>query len=168
MPRKKRDERLNLTVEETLKRQFEVVCAWKGVSMSEGAQQALAEWVQKNASPELLNALQNKPNDEPPPRLLLGAKQSTGKGVRRNEFHATGRSDRVVARAGGSCDSAAIWVPLLPQSRDIRGEGVIARCSNSLVASTVWQLRQTLIESGDELSVYWGWHHFGSTCRGEE
>jgi hypothetical protein len=66
MPRKKRDERLNLTVEETLKRQFEVVCAWKGVSMSEGAQQALAEWVQKNASPELLNALQNKPHDESP------------------------------------------------------------------------------------------------------
>ena len=42
--------------------------------------------------------------------------------------------------------------------------GVIARCCNSLVASTVWQLRQGLIESDDELTVYWGWHHFGSTC----
>jgi hypothetical protein len=76
MPRKKRDERLNLTVEETLKRQFEVVCAWKGVSMSEGAQQALADWVQKNASPELLNALQNKSNDEPP----TSGTSSVGKG----------------------------------------------------------------------------------------
>lgn len=80
MPRKKRDERLNLTVEETLKRQFEVVCAWKGVSMSEGAQQALAEWVQKNASPELLNALQNKPNDEPPTSDTSRAKGTEGKG----------------------------------------------------------------------------------------
>ena len=80
MPRKKRDERLNLTVEETLKRQFEVVCAWKGVSMSEGAQQALAEWVQKNASPELLNALQNKPNDESPAAPVAGGKAKHGKG----------------------------------------------------------------------------------------
>lgn len=43
---------------------------------------------------------------------------------------------------------------------------VIARCCNPRVASTVWQLRQPLIELGDELSVYWGWNHFGSTCRG--
>lgn len=43
---------------------------------------------------------------------------------------------------------------------------IIARCSNQGIASTVWQLRQTLIESGEELSVYWGWRHFGSTCRG--
>jgi hypothetical protein len=51
-------------------------------------------------------------------------------------------------------------------SLEISEGGVIARCSNSLVASTVWQLRQTLFESGEELSVYWGWRHFGSTCRG--
>jgi hypothetical protein len=49
---------------------------------------------------------------------------------------------------------------------EISEGGVIARCCNSLVASTVWQLRQPLIELGDELSVYWGWHHFGSTCNG--
>ncbi|MBD2124899.1 hypothetical protein NDI39_27470 [Microcoleus sp. ZQ-A2] len=42
---------------------------------------------------------------------------------------------------------------------EISEGGVIARCCNSLVASTVWQLRQPLIELGDELSVYWGWHH---------
>jgi hypothetical protein len=80
MPRKKRDERLNLTVEETLKRQFEVVCAWKGVSMSEGAQQAIADWVQKNASSELLNAIQNKPNDEPPAAPAAEGKTKRGKG----------------------------------------------------------------------------------------
>ncbi len=51
-------------------------------------------------------------------------------------------------------------------SLEISEGGVIARCSNSLVASTVWQLRQTFLVSGDVLSVYWGWRHFGSTCRG--
>jgi hypothetical protein len=40
------------------------------------AQQALADWVQKNASPELLNALQNKLNDEPP----TSDTSSSGKG----------------------------------------------------------------------------------------
>jgi hypothetical protein len=49
---------------------------------------------------------------------------------------------------------------------EISEGGVIARCSNSRVASTVWQLRQGLIDLGCEFSVYWGWHHFGSTCRG--
>jgi hypothetical protein len=48
--------------------------------MSEGAQQALAEWVQKNASPELLNALQNKPNDEPSTSDTSRAKGTEGKG----------------------------------------------------------------------------------------
>ena len=42
---------------------------------------------------------------------------------------------------------------------EISEGGVIARCCNSLVTITVWQLRQPLIELGDELSVYWGWHH---------
>jgi hypothetical protein len=49
---------------------------------------------------------------------------------------------------------------------EISEGGVIARCSNSRVASTVWQLRQGLIDLGCEFSVYWGWHHFGSTCSG--
>ncbi len=48
--------------------------------MSEGAQQAIAEWVQKNASLELLNALQNKPNDEPPAAPVAGGKTKRGKG----------------------------------------------------------------------------------------
>jgi hypothetical protein len=42
---------------------------------------------------------------------------------------------------------------------EISEGSVIARCCNSLVASTIWQLRQPLIELGDELLVYWGWHH---------
>lgn len=39
---------------------------------------------------------------------------------------------------------------------EISEGSVIVRCCDSLVASLVWQLRQTLIESGEELSVYWG------------
>jgi hypothetical protein len=49
---------------------------------------------------------------------------------------------------------------------EISEGGVIARCCNSRVASTLWQLRQGLIDLGCEFSVYWGWHHFGSTCNG--
>lgn len=49
---------------------------------------------------------------------------------------------------------------------EISEGGVIARCCNSRVASTLWQLRQDLIDLGCEFSVYWGWHHFGSTCNG--
>ena len=48
--------------------------------MSEGAQQALADWVQKNASPELLNALQDKPNDDPPAAPVARGKAKHGKG----------------------------------------------------------------------------------------
>jgi hypothetical protein len=39
---------------------------------------------------------------------------------------------------------------------EISEAGVIARCSNSRVASTVWQLRQGVIDLGCEFSVYWG------------
>jgi hypothetical protein len=66
MPRKKRNERLNLTVDETLKRQFEAICALKGLSMSDGIQEAIAGWLKQNASPELLAAIQNESDDEPP------------------------------------------------------------------------------------------------------
>ena len=51
---------------------------------------------------------------------------------------------------------------------EISDRGVIARCSNSLVASTVWQMRQGLVESGDELTVYWRWSYFASTAAGGE
>ncbi len=42
---------------------------------------------------------------------------------------------------------------------EISEVGVIARCCNSRIASTVWQLRQGLIDLGCEFSVYLGWHH---------
>jgi hypothetical protein len=44
-------------------------------------------------------------------------------------------------------------------NQEISEVSIIACCCNSPVASTVWQLRQPLIELGDELFVYWGWHH---------
>ena len=53
MPRKK-TERLNLSIDQTLKRQFDAVCALKGLSMSDIAQQLIREWVFKNAPPGLL------------------------------------------------------------------------------------------------------------------
>lgn len=53
MPRKK-TERLNLSIDQTLKRQFDATCALKGLSMSDIAQQVIREWVFKNAPPGLL------------------------------------------------------------------------------------------------------------------
>ncbi len=60
MPPKKRTERINSTIDVILKRQFEAVCALKGVSMSDGIQDALSLWLKENASSELLNAIKNE------------------------------------------------------------------------------------------------------------
>ncbi|MCP2731965.1 plasmid partition protein ParG [Limnofasciculus baicalensis] len=66
MPKIKRDERLNITINESLKRQFDVICAIKGLSMSDGAQQAIVKWVKENSTDELLKAIENIPTDEQP------------------------------------------------------------------------------------------------------
>lgn len=84
-----------------------------------------------------------------------------------NEFDAKGRSDRVLAGSGRSCEIVALLRSAIARrygcryfrDLEISEAGVIARCCNSLVASTVWQLYQPLIELGDELLVYCLWHH---------
>ncbi len=53
MSRKTRTERLNLTMDENLKRRFNLVCTWKGVNMSDVAQELIEDWVDKNAPPGL-------------------------------------------------------------------------------------------------------------------
>lgn len=55
MPRKSRTERLNLSMEEKLKRRFNTVCTWKGVNMSDVAHELIEKWVEENAPPGLLN-----------------------------------------------------------------------------------------------------------------
>jgi ParG len=74
MPRVKRDERLNITISETLKRQFDVVCAIKGISMSDAAQQAIMNWVKENSTDELLKAIGNIPTEEHPPAVAIAPK----------------------------------------------------------------------------------------------
>lgn len=57
MPRPKRTERLNLTIDQTLKRQFDAICALKGLSMSEINQKLIARWVEENAPPGMIEQL---------------------------------------------------------------------------------------------------------------
>ena len=53
MPRKSRTERLNLSMEEKLKRRFNTVCTWKGVNMSDVAHELIEKWVEENAPPDI-------------------------------------------------------------------------------------------------------------------
>jgi antitoxin component of RelBE/YafQ-DinJ toxin-antitoxin module len=80
MPRKK-TERLNLSIDQTLKRQFDAVCALNGLSMSDIAQQIIREWVQKNAPPGLLeeSEMAHQQQDKPP-TSSTSAKGTGGKG----------------------------------------------------------------------------------------
>jgi dsDNA-binding SOS-regulon protein len=75
MPQKKRTERINSTIDVVLKRQFEAVCALKGLSMSDGIQDALSLWLKENASSELLNAIKNESKETSP-----ASNTSSGKG----------------------------------------------------------------------------------------
>ncbi len=77
MPRQKRTERLNLTIDQTLKRQFDAVCALKGLSMSEINQKLIAQWVKENAPPGMLEASVESAKDDKP---LTPAKGKGGKG----------------------------------------------------------------------------------------
>jgi len=77
MPPKKRTERINSTIDVVLKRQFEAVCALKGVSMSDGIQDALSLWLKENASSELLNAIKNE-SKETSPASNTGVGQGRG------------------------------------------------------------------------------------------
>jgi antitoxin component of RelBE/YafQ-DinJ toxin-antitoxin module len=67
---KKKTERLNLSLDQTLKRQFDAVCALKGLSMSDIAQQVIREWVEKNAPPSLLAETEMTTQNEQPPTLV--------------------------------------------------------------------------------------------------
>jgi antitoxin component of RelBE/YafQ-DinJ toxin-antitoxin module len=77
MPRQKRTERLNLTIDQTLKRQFDAVCALKGLSMSEINQKLIAQWVKENAPPGMLEESAESAKDD---KSLAPAKGKGGKG----------------------------------------------------------------------------------------
>lgn len=53
MPRKTRTERLTLSMDENLKRRFNVLCTWKGVNMSDIAHELIQRWVEENTTPGL-------------------------------------------------------------------------------------------------------------------
>ncbi len=80
MPRQKRTERLNLTIDQTLKRQFDAVCALKGLSMSEINQQLIAQWVKENAPPGMLEESAESEEDDKSPATTKGRGKKGGEG----------------------------------------------------------------------------------------
>ena len=80
MPKKRQTDRMNLSIDLILKRQFTAVCTLKGLNMSDVVQDLIAVWLKENASPELLAAIQNEPDDEPPASGTTGLKGTGGKG----------------------------------------------------------------------------------------
>ena len=73
MPKNK--ERLNLILDQTLKRQFDAICALKGLSMSDIAHQVIKEWVEKNAPPGFLTT-----DISQPPATAVGNAKGRGRG----------------------------------------------------------------------------------------
>lgn len=64
MPRKSRTSRLNLTIDERLKRQFGALCTLKDLNMSDVAHDLIECWVSENSSPEMLEKLMGQQNDD--------------------------------------------------------------------------------------------------------
>jgi len=75
-PKKSRTERLNISIDQTLKRQFDAVCALKGLSMSDIANNLIKGWVGENAPPGLLEGTTEDNN----PPTSSSAKSTSGKG----------------------------------------------------------------------------------------
>jgi hypothetical protein len=80
MPKKRQTDRMNLSIDLILKRQFTAVCTLKGLNMSDVVQDLIAVWLKENASPELLAAIQNEPDDEPPASGTARPKGTGSKG----------------------------------------------------------------------------------------
>lgn len=77
-PKKSRTERLNISIDQTLKRQFDAVCALKGLSMSDIANNLIKGWVGENAPPGLL---EETTEDNNPPTPSTSGKGRGKKGV---------------------------------------------------------------------------------------
>lgn len=73
---KKTNDRMGLSINSAIKRQFTAVCALKGLNMSEVVESLIAEWLQKNATPNLLAALSEAEEETPSPGKGKGAKQT--------------------------------------------------------------------------------------------
>ncbi|MDJ0733562.1 MAG: plasmid partition protein ParG [Nostocaceae cyanobacterium] len=64
MPRKTRTDRLNLSINENLKRRFNTLCTWKGVNMSDIAHELIEHWVEENTPPGLFNTEEVEDDDK--------------------------------------------------------------------------------------------------------
>lgn len=51
----KKTDRLTISIDADLKRQFDTICTWKGMNMSDVTQTLINDWVKVNAPPGLLN-----------------------------------------------------------------------------------------------------------------
>jgi antitoxin component of RelBE/YafQ-DinJ toxin-antitoxin module len=65
MAKSSKSDRLTVSIDATLKRQFDTVCTWKGLNMSDVAQSLIAEWVKTNAPPGILEEKNTPTQDKP-------------------------------------------------------------------------------------------------------
>lgn len=62
MPKRENVDRLTISIDANIKRQFDVVCRWKNTNMSEVSQALITNWLLANAPEEFLQSEQ-KQND---------------------------------------------------------------------------------------------------------
>ncbi|WP_313890600.1 plasmid partition protein ParG [Aetokthonos hydrillicola] len=56
MAKKAKSDRLTVSIDSDLKRQFDTICTWKGLNMSDVTQLLISDWVKSNAPPGLLTS----------------------------------------------------------------------------------------------------------------
>lgn len=61
---KKTNDRLGLSINSKTKRQFTAICALRGINMSDVVEELLDQWIEENATPKFLAALEEA--EEPP------------------------------------------------------------------------------------------------------
>ena len=62
---KNKTERLSLSIDSTLKRQFDALCAIKGLSMSEINEELIKNWVEDNAPPGFFEMFEGSRSQSP-------------------------------------------------------------------------------------------------------
>jgi antitoxin component of RelBE/YafQ-DinJ toxin-antitoxin module len=60
MAKKDSKDRLTISIDANLKRQFDTVTTWKGLNMSDVTQSLIADWVKANAPPGILEENQSQ------------------------------------------------------------------------------------------------------------
>jgi antitoxin component of RelBE/YafQ-DinJ toxin-antitoxin module len=78
MPRKTND-RLSLSINSKTKRQFTAICALRGINMSDIVEELVDRWIEENATPKFLAALDEAEETPSPSKGKGGQEKKTPK-----------------------------------------------------------------------------------------